>query len=189
MPQSKMLLDTCSYLRLARSIHPLLFVEFGEERYCLYVIEDFQEEFGKSRRLRTKFTWVSEEQYKENRSKSIDMSKKARKTIDLAYNYILEFADTNGFGISRIDGKAIAAAYVLEIPLISDDSDLLSVCQEFAVKTLKTIELLLLMKEHQHIDMSKIREIAAYWHYERDTPKNFRDDYQKLFGEVPPKDF
>jgi len=189
MPQSKILLDTCSYLRLARSIHPLLFVEFGKARYCLYVIEGFQEEFNKSTRLRTKFTWVSEEQYKENRSKSIQMSKKVHKTIDLAYNYILEFADTNGFGISRIDGKAVASAYVLDITLISDDSDLLAVCQEFDVKILKTLELLHLMKEHQHVDMTKIREIAAYWHYERDPPKNFVDDYQELFEEAPPKDF
>ena len=53
MSPARMLLDTCAYLRLARSIHPLLGVKFGAERYCLYVIEDFQAEFDKQTRLQT----------------------------------------------------------------------------------------------------------------------------------------
>ena len=39
MAQQKLLLDSNAYLRLARSIHPLLFVEFGEDRTCLYLAE------------------------------------------------------------------------------------------------------------------------------------------------------
>ena len=37
MPQRKLLLDTNAYLRLARSVHPLLFSDFGEDRICLYL--------------------------------------------------------------------------------------------------------------------------------------------------------
>ena len=60
MAQQKLLLDTNAYLRLARSIHPLLFVEFGEDRTCLYLAEDFETEFARSRRLHSKFPWVDE---------------------------------------------------------------------------------------------------------------------------------
>ena len=49
MAQRKLLLDSNAYLRLARSIHPLLFVEFGEDRSCLYLTEDFETEFARSR--------------------------------------------------------------------------------------------------------------------------------------------
>ena len=55
MAQRKLLLDSNAYLRLAQSIHPLLFVEFGEDRTCLYLTEDFEREFARSRRLGTKF--------------------------------------------------------------------------------------------------------------------------------------
>ena len=33
--QAKILLDSNSYFRLAREIHPLLFQEFGDKNYCL----------------------------------------------------------------------------------------------------------------------------------------------------------
>ena len=44
MPQSKILIDSNVYFRLAQSIRPLLQVEFGKEKYCLYVIKGLQEE-------------------------------------------------------------------------------------------------------------------------------------------------
>ena len=46
MPQSKILLDSASYIRLARSIRPLLSDEFGEDNYCLYVLPEFEKEFA-----------------------------------------------------------------------------------------------------------------------------------------------
>ncbi|MCK4967023.1 DNA-binding protein, partial [bacterium] len=63
MKQSKILLDTCSYLRLAKSIHPLLNQTFGNDHYCLYVIEEFQKEYDKNLRLRNKFAWVNDTEY------------------------------------------------------------------------------------------------------------------------------
>ena len=43
VPQSKILIDTNAYFRLAQSIRPLLKVEFGDEEYCLYVIKELQQ--------------------------------------------------------------------------------------------------------------------------------------------------
>ena len=37
MPQSKILVDTNAYLRLAKTIRPLLFMPFGDNEYCLYI--------------------------------------------------------------------------------------------------------------------------------------------------------
>ena len=37
MPQTKILLDTNTYLRLAQSIHPLLGNPCGKENYTLYI--------------------------------------------------------------------------------------------------------------------------------------------------------
>lgn len=37
MPESRILLDTNAYFRLAQSIRPLLNVQFGEKNYNLYV--------------------------------------------------------------------------------------------------------------------------------------------------------
>jgi hypothetical protein len=40
MAQSKILVDTNVYLRLAQSVKPLLFVPFGDKQFCLYVIPE-----------------------------------------------------------------------------------------------------------------------------------------------------
>ena len=93
MSQSKVLVDTNSYLRLARSIHPLLFQTFGNEEYCLYVLPD-----------------------------------------------------------------------------LDDDSDMLAVAAEFGIKTLKTLDLMKLMVDSDHIDMTKVREVISYWRYWGDMP-------------------
>lgn len=36
MVQKKILLDSNVYFRLANNIRPLLFIQFGDENYCLY---------------------------------------------------------------------------------------------------------------------------------------------------------
>jgi hypothetical protein len=76
MAQRKILLDSNSYLRLAQTFRPLLNVEFGDERHCLYVIRELQREFDRSPRLQTKFHWVNEPEYAENRRRSITIPRK-----------------------------------------------------------------------------------------------------------------
>ena len=87
MPQRKLLLDTNAYLRLARSIHPLLFIESGEDQTCLYLIEEFEREFARSRRLRGKFPWVDAPEYQENRSVRLQIGRKERRAIQTAIDF------------------------------------------------------------------------------------------------------
>jgi len=61
------------------------------------------------------------------------------------------------------------------------------VANTYDIKALKTLELLKLMLDCSHIDIKKIREIASYWNYSNDRPKDFVVDYKRLFGEAPPK--
>ena len=75
MTQSKILVDSNAYFRLARDIHPLLGRQFGHKKYCLYIIEGFEKEYLHSGRLQTKFHWVAEEKYSFNRQKRIVLSR------------------------------------------------------------------------------------------------------------------
>ncbi len=67
MAQSKILVDTNAYLRLAKTIRPLLFMPFGENEYCLYILPELNEELkshklqklGNRRRIRTKSATLS----------------------------------------------------------------------------------------------------------------------------------
>jgi len=61
--QHKILLDSNAYFRLAKSVHPLLFQEFGPDRACLYVLPELEQEYQRQPRLKAKFPWVEEEEF------------------------------------------------------------------------------------------------------------------------------
>lgn len=183
MTQSRLLVDSNSYFRLARSIHPLLGVVFGDENYCLYVLPDLEKEYGRSARLRTKFHWVNDDQYVQNRKHTIAVSKKEKKEIDRAREIIDDYKYENCLGVSSIDIHYLANAYVLSIPVVTDDDDMLELASVFDIRIMKSLKLLALMLEAKHISIKKVREIVAYWKYEKDTPGNYRQEYKKLFKE------
>ncbi len=187
MPQTKILIDSNVYFRLAQSIHPLLQVEFGKEKYCLYVINDLQTEYDNNSRLRNAFSWVNDSEYRKNRACELNVSRKKRKEIEQAFEFIRSHARDAQLGTSNVDIRALAHAYILDIPIVTDDADMLALAQDFDIKTLKTLELLRQMLDCQHIDIAMVRQIAAYWIYENDRPKSFSSDYRKLFKERPPK--
>lgn len=75
MAQTKILLDTNSYLRLAENLHPLLFVSYGEENFTLYAHKDLRDECLRQPRLANKFDWITLAKYEENRKRPLVLSK------------------------------------------------------------------------------------------------------------------
>lgn len=187
MPQSKILVDTNAYFRLAQSIRPLLKVEFGADNYCLYVVKELQQEFDRNPRLRNRYPWVNDPEYSENRSHRLQLSRKERGEIDRAFDFIFDHARTEYPGVSRVDVTILAHAYVLGIPVVTDDGDMLALANDFEIQTFRVLDLLKLMLDCEHIDMSKVREIAGYLAYVNDKPREYGRDYKRLFGENPPK--
>ena len=187
MPQSRILVDSNAYFRLAKSIRPLLNVEFGKNRYCLYVIKELQEEYNRSSRLKSAFSWVNEREYVENRSHFLKITKEEKTEIRRAYDFILDYVRNVHPGVSKVDVLCLAHAEQLHIPVVTDDEEMRIVAGEYGITTYKTLELLKLMLDCRHISIEKIREIAVYWIYLNDKPKDFAVDYKKLFGEAPPK--
>ncbi|HPO14144.1 MAG TPA: DNA-binding protein [Candidatus Hydrogenedentes bacterium] len=187
MARTTLLLDSNSYFRLARSIHPLLGQEFGSAvRYCLEVISELDQEFQRSPRLRSKFHWISEPEYCANRSKRRLVSRVQRQEINRVFDFILNHARTERLGVSPVDIRALAMAYVLKVQLVTDDQDMLTLAEAFSIQTLTTLELMRLMLTERHIDIRRVRQIVSYWQYEKDLPAGFHNDYHRLFGEKEP---
>lgn len=184
MVQKKILLDSNVYFRLAYNIHPLLFIEFGDEDYCLYVIEELVYELKNNPRLENKFDWVLLEKYVENRKHPINIGKSQKKKIEQVFN--LMWGTFKHTGVSPIDVKAVATAYVLKIKLVSDDVGVQELSKEFEVTCFSTLEVLKLMYDSEHIDMEKVRQTVAYCRYNNDFPHKFADEYKMLFNEEPP---
>ncbi len=186
MAQSKILLDTNTYFRLAKSIHPLLDVVFGEHNYCLYVLKELDDEFNRNKRLKTSFSWVDEEEFAINREKRLTLSRKDKNEINLTIGYLRQHKADNKLGISEVDILCLAHGHILGIPVITDDADMLQVAKDFSIQTMKTLELMRLMFDCGYINIEKVRQIVAYWEYLNDKPGGFRNDYISIFGEKPP---
>ncbi|MDF1688547.1 MAG: DNA-binding protein [Cycloclasticus sp.] len=183
MPQSKILIDTNSYIRLAQSLHPLLSKIFGNEEYCLYIIKELNEELG-SNRLSNKFPWVHSDEYIENRSNFPSIGRKAKKAIDNNFEYIWEYVTSDLPGPSKVDALYIASAMELGIPVVTDDCDMTELAEVFDVQTMTTMRLLKLMCDSSHITIGKVKGITDYWIHLSDCPAKFNSELKKFFPTI-----
>jgi len=181
MPQTKLLLDTNTYLRLAQSIHPLLGKSFGKEKLTLYIHDKIEKELKRSPRLKTQFYWIEQEEYLINRKKKLTFSKQEKENIELTYDHIWEFQKDVSFNLSLEDIYCIAAALELEITIVTDDQNMIKTCKEFEVDVLSTLQLLKLMLDSKFIDFPIIKQIVDYWKYEKDIPANFKNELHNFF--------
>jgi hypothetical protein len=180
MPQSKILVDTNTYLRLAKTIRPLLFVPFGDKDYCLYVIPELNKELT-SRRLMSKFPWVEDDEYRNNRKHFPKIGKKERNSIEETFSYIWNFVVTELPGPSKVDALYIAYALELGVPVVTDDKDMTQLAQEFEANVMPTLQLLKIMLDCGHTNMKTIDGLIEYWRYISDRPANMESDYKKYF--------
>ena len=185
MAQSKILIDTNSYLRLAQSIKPLLFAPFGDEEYCIYVIPELNDELSR-RHLANKFPWIDEPEYREDRDHYPTVSKKQRKSIQDTFDHLWNYVETELPGPSRVDALYIAYAIELDVYVVTDDEDMIRLAKIFDAKVMHSLELLKAMLDAGRVDMNKIRAIVSYWRHIKDTPSQLNKRYRKLFGSEPP---
>ena len=150
------------------------------------MLKVLEQEYERSPRLKSKFTWVSDPEFTENRSKRITLSKAQKNEQPIVFDFMWDHVITSLPGPSKIDVTVLSYAYVLEIPVVTDDDDMLQLAEVFGVKTYKSLDLMKLMRDCHHIDHKKVRRIVAYWRYDEDLPKSFTSDYRRLFGEEPP---
>ena len=187
MSTCNIILDSCSYFRLAQSIRPLLKNHFGKEKHCLGVIKELDDEYERNPTLKHKFYWVDKQEYANNRKKCFAPTMAQRAEINHAFFFIREFARDSKLGVSRVDIRGLSYAYILKIPIVTDDEDMLQVAKEFGISTHKTLELLKLMLDSGLVSMEQIMSIASYWIYQNDTPKSYRKDFKRIFSEDPPR--
>lgn len=172
---------------MAQSIHPLLKVVFGNPPNTLLITEDLEKEFKRSARLKSKFGWFWQEEYVKNRSAPLQLSKVQRKQFETDRQTILGIANDLGYtSLSLEDINGITYASILQITLVTDDSDMSTLAKDLGITVICTLELLKLMLDAEHIDIVKVRSIAGYWIHVADCPKDFKSDYKRIFGEDSP---
>ncbi|PPK71530.1 hypothetical protein B0F88_10754 [Methylobacter tundripaludum] len=180
MPQSKILVDTNAYLRLAQTIRPLLSMPFGDNEYCLYILPELNKEL-EVYKLQNTFYWVTEDEYVLNRQHFPNISRKQKNAIDQTFEYLWDHVQTDLPGPSRVDVLHIAYAIELNIPVVTDDQDMTALADAFDAKVIPTLELLKIMLDCGHTDMKTIKGLCDYWRNFGDRPANLEADFRRLF--------
>jgi hypothetical protein len=186
-PRQDVLLDSNAYFRLGNSIHPLLQQVFGSSPiYSLHVLAELDDEYATNIRLRHKFEWVSQTEYRNDRkAKRYELRAEDRSRANKAFSFLLAYADEQKINLSREDLKALAAGHVKGIPVVTDDGGMTHVAEANGVECWSTIKLLRLMVMAGRVDMDKVTEILEYWDYEKDLPMQpgrLRQLFREYFG-------
>lgn len=195
MGQTKIIVDSNSYFRLAQNIHPLLCQPFGNENFTLYMHVDLTNEIRASSRIQNRFDWVQESGYIANRNRSISLSKDQKKEIEETCEFMWEhvkdeFLDVRGKGPSRVDVRIVATAVALGIRMVTDDQDMIELAEVYGVQQMTSMELMKLMLDCGHINADKVDQVVEQWILEKDTPnRNWKAEFKKVFSRKAPECF
>jgi hypothetical protein len=190
MAQTKILLDTNSYLRLAVNLHPLLFAPYGKELNTLYVHKDLKDECKRQPRLANKFDWITLPQYEENRKRPLSLSNAQKEAIEANFDFMWGQVQADGLSPSPIDTRILATAMELGIRVVTDDQGMLELAKEYGVETWTTLELMKSMLDAGHIKMPMVRRVVEQWVHDGDLPaRKLREPYKDFFCEDPPVGF
>lgn len=195
MAQTKIIVDSNSYFRLAQNIHPFLCQPFGGEEFTLYMHADLTNEIRDSSRIQNRFHWIGESRYASNRNRSISLSAAQKTEIKETFEFMWEhvkdeFLDERGRGPSRVDTTIVATAAVLGIRVVTDDQDMIELAETYGVHQLTSLELMKLMLDCGHIDDDKVDQVVQQWIYDTDTPyAGWRKEFKRVFLRSAPKEY
>lgn len=186
-PPRVILLDSCAYFRLARSIHPLLAGLFGPAPpYSLFVLAALDDEYLTSSRLKNKFEWVNAKEYLQDReAKKYSCKGKWTREADNAFSFLAGYVRQHSLILAPEDLKALAVGFARQIPVVSDDRAVRQVADAHVIICWGTMDLLKLMVDSSRITRAKVNEVLEYLDNENDLPMGkteLRKRYEELFG-------
>ena len=116
------LLDSNAYFRLGSSIRPLLKPLFGSApQYSLYVLSELDNEYSRSARLRNKFEWVNELEYRNDQRVKLFVLRVRRQTQRTRSASFEHMPIEHEINVSTEDLKALAAGFVKGLPIVTDE--------------------------------------------------------------------
>lgn len=170
------------------AVHPPAFgsdVRTSSAVFAVCFVE-LDDEYLTSSRLQHKLEWVNGAEYKTDRlSKCYACKGKYAQDASRAFTFLAAYAHNKLLTVSQEDLKALSVGFVRQLPVVSDDRGVRQVAEEHGIKCWLTLDLLKVMVDCGHINLTKVNETLEYWRHENDLPRGLqelRDYYCRLFG-------
>lgn len=192
------LVDTNSYVRAARSVPCVLGDHAG---LMLRLLSEIAHECSRSPRIKELSPWMLHPPHPETRLVwTLPLDKPAQKLVSKArveLKFPLEDAldDFAKKRKARGDYRAVLSgpdkalfytAYALGYGVVTDEGALAYACDEFEVPHLTTLGLLSHLHDGSLISRQQVEAVVKLWQYEKDTPKDWQNQFRQYFGEPIP---
>lgn len=192
------LLDTNTYLRLAKRIRPLLGVEFGQKPYILTVLKDVEVEVRRNRMLQFKFPWFDNEDFGAERDSAQIRLKAEEKqllenTQSVLRGHVFSEIDRYTTGgrhpPSDTDCRVLAFGQVREAIVVTDDLGMHLLAQDFEIPIWHGWQLLAKMKSAKIVSNDLVREIYEALEMNGDLTRTWVEvkhtEFVRIFGPAP----
>jgi hypothetical protein len=165
---TEVLLDTNTYLRLAKRIRPAVGRQFGQIPYVLIILKAVEDEVHQSSKLRFRNPWFDEPEFAQERmAKQVRLSTADKAQIELVRDVLLGIVqlDIDKYTSHKrsppgwTDCWLLAYGQVKDAIVATDDLGMHPLAAEAGLKVWHGYELLLKLKTAKVVDNHKVREI------------------------------
>lgn len=195
---TEVLLDTNTYLRLAKRLRPVVGLQFGQVPYVVVLLKAVEEEVHRNPRLQFKNPWFDEPAFAQERmAKQTRLSAAEKLDMKLVQDVLigtvqLEIDKYTSHGRSppgATDCWLLAYGQVKGAIVVTDDLGMHTLAAEAGLKVWHGFELLAKLKSAKVVDNDLVREIFDALERNSDMTETWRkakyDQFGKIFGSKP----
>jgi len=192
------LLDTNTYLRLAKRVRPMLGRKFGEKDYVLTVLKDVEEEVRRNSALRYRFPWFDDSDLAAERvAAQIRLSAAEHKKLDVAASVlrgvalsdVARYMSGGRSPPSDVDCRVLAFRQIREAVVVTDDLGMHLLANDFDIPVWHGCDLLARMRTHKVVNNDLVRGIYAALEANGDLTETWiaakHTTFIKIFGKPP----
>ena len=192
---TEVLLDTNTYLRLAKRIRPAVGCQFGQVPYVVVVLKAVEEEVHRNPRLQFKNPWFDEPEFAQERmAKQTRLSAADKQDMKLVQDVLmgtvqLDIDKYTSHGRSppgATDCWLLACGHVKGAMVVTDDLGMHTLAAEVGLKVWHGFELLAKLKTARVVDNDLVREIYGALERNGDMTETWRRakhrEFARIFG-------
>ena len=192
---TEVLLDTNTYLRLAKRIRPVVGRQFGQVPYVVVILKAVEDEVHRSPRLKFHNPWFDEPEFAQERlAKQKRLSADDKSAMTLVQDVMLgmvqmevdKYTSHGRHPPGATDCWLLAYAQVKNAVVVTDDLGMHTLASEAGLKVWHGFELLAKLKTARVVDNELIREIYDALERNGDMTETWRQakhrEFARIFG-------
>lgn len=190
---TEVLLDTNTYLRLAKRIRPAVGRQFGQVPYVVVILKAVEDEVHRSPRLKFHNPWFDEPEFaKERLAKQKRLTADDKSAMTLVQDVLLgmvqmevdKYTSHGRHPPGATDCWLLAYAQVKNAVVVTDDLGMHTLASEAGLKVWHGFELLAKLRTAKVVDGDLIREIYDALERNGDMTETWRKAKQKEFARI-----